>query len=111
LAPFWSSRAARSPEFLPNATCSGALVGAGIDPTVMRVCDVMTKGVLTVAPEATVEEVMGIFTEKRCRHLPVMKDGRLLGMISIGDASRWLSDLHRDEAEHLKSYIAGGLSA
>jgi hypothetical protein len=40
-----------------------------------------------------------------------MKDGRLLGMISIGDVSRWLSDLHRDEAEHLKSYIAGGLVA
>ena len=87
------------------------VVGAGIDPKVMRVCDVMTKGVLTVAPEATVEEVMGIFTEKRCRHLPVMKDGQLLGMVSIGDASRWLSDLHRDEAQHLKSYIAGGLTA
>jgi len=87
------------------------VVGAGVDPTVLRVCDVMTKHVLTVAPETTVEEAMVIFADKRCRHLPVMRGGRLVGLISIGDVSRWLADLHREEAEHLKNYIAGGLSA
>jgi CBS domain-containing protein len=40
--------------------------------------------------------------------LPVVDDGRLIGTISIGDITRWLSDHHRVEAEHLKNYIAGG---
>jgi CBS domain-containing protein len=54
---------------------------------------------------------MVMFAERRCRHLPVLSDGRLRGLILIGDISRWKADTHRDEAEHLKSYIAGGLSA
>ena len=53
---------------------------------------------------------MTIFTEKRCRHLPVVRDGQLLGVISIGDVTRWMADTHRAEAEHLRNYIAGGAS-
>jgi CBS domain-containing protein len=87
------------------------VVGADINPQVVRVCDVMTKQVLTVAPETTVEAAMVIFAEKHCRHLPVVRGEQLVGLISIGDVSRWLADLHRDEAQHLKDYIAGGLSA
>jgi CBS domain-containing protein len=66
---------------------------------------------MTVSPEATVEETMVMFAERRCRHLPVLSGGKLRGLISIGDISRWMADAHRNEAEHLKSYIAGGLSA
>jgi len=40
----------------------------------------------------------------------VLSDGKLQGLISIGDISRWMADANRHEAEHLKSYIAGGLS-
>ena len=76
----------------------------------MRVADVMTKNVITVTPETTVEETMVIFAEKRCRHLPVVVRGRLVGLISIGDISRWIADMHRAEAEHLKNYITGGFS-
>ena len=86
------------------------VVGAGIDPKIMRVADVMTRGVNTIAPETTVEETMILFAEKRCRHLPVISDGRLIGLISIGDISRWMAESHQAEAEHLKNYIAGGLS-
>ncbi|MGH7997838.1 MAG: CBS domain-containing protein [Opitutaceae bacterium] len=87
------------------------VVGAGVDPRSALVADVMTRELVTVAPEATVSEVMEIFTEKRCRHLPVIVDGRLRGLISIGDVSRWMVDEHRAECEHLKNYIAGGFPA
>lgn len=87
------------------------VVGAGLDPKRALVTDVMSAGVLTIAPDTTVEQTMKIFTEKRCRHLPVIVDDRLGGTISIGDVTRWMADHHRAEAEHLKNYITGGFSA
>jgi CBS domain-containing protein len=72
------------------------------------VSDVMTSGVLTITRDATMEETMQIFTEKRCRHLPVVEQGQLLGTVSIGDITRWMADHHRAEAEQLKNYITGG---
>lgn len=87
------------------------VVGAGVDPKRTLVSDVMTAGVITISPEATVEETMVLFTEKRCRHLPVVDRGRLVGAISIGDITRWMADSHRAEAEHLKNYITSGFSA
>ena len=86
------------------------VVGACLDPELTPIAKVMTVDVLTVEPSATVQEVMDIFTEKRCRHLPVMQAGRLVGVISIGDVSRWVANLHRADAESLRQYIAGGLS-
>ena len=86
------------------------VVGAGIDPRGALVADVMSTGVITIATDATIEQTMTIFTEKRCRHLPVVRDGQLLGVISIGDVTRWMADTHRAEAEHLRNYIAGGAS-
>jgi CBS domain-containing protein len=87
------------------------VVGAGVDPRTSRVAEVMTSGVMTISPDATIEETMRIFTEKRCRHLPVIEDGTLAGTISIGDITRWVADANRAEAEHLKNYIAGGFPA
>jgi CBS domain-containing protein len=87
------------------------VVGAGLDPQRCSVADVMTTGVITIAPDATVEETLVLFTEKRCRHLPVLDEGRLVGTISIGDITRWMADSHRAEAEHLKNYITSGFSA
>lgn len=87
------------------------VLGAGIDPKAVKVADVMTRNVVTVAPEAGVEDVAAMFTEKRCRHLPVVSGGNLVGLISIGDISRWVADHHRAEAEHLKNYISGGFPA
>lgn len=86
------------------------VVGAGLDPKSARVSEVMTKDVFTVEPEALVEEVADLFTTRRCRHLPVVSGGKLLGLISIGDISRWVADAHRAEAEHLKNYISGGFT-
>ncbi|QYM78491.1 CBS domain-containing protein [Horticoccus luteus] len=85
------------------------IVGGGLDPQRTPVADVMTKDLITVSPATTVEEAMVIFADKRCRHLPVVEGGRCRGLISIGDISRWVSEVHQAEAEHLKGYIAGGM--
>ena len=87
------------------------VVGAGLDPVRTRVSEVMTSSVITVTPEMTVDEAMELFTQKRCRHLPVVSDNRLIGVVSSGDITRWINDLHRAEAEHLKNYIAGSVIA
>jgi len=87
------------------------VVGGERDPLATPVTAVMTAEIVTVAPENTVDEVMRLFKEKGCRHLPVMMGGRLHGLISIGDVSRWVASMHRAEAETLRQYIAGDLSA
>jgi CBS domain-containing protein len=87
------------------------VVGAGIDPKRSLVADVMSPGVITIAPDATIEQTMNIFTEKRCRHLPVVSGGQLRGVISIGDITRWMADANKAEAEHLRNYISGGVLA
>ena len=86
------------------------VVGDNLDPKLTPITKVMTSEVLTIPPTATVQQVMDLFTEKRCRHLPVMDNGVLMGVISIGDVSRWVASMHRAEAESLRQYIAGGLS-
>lgn len=86
------------------------VVAAELDPKTTPVTAVMTGNLLTIGPETTMQQAMELFTERRCRHLPVLKDGRLLGLISIGDVSRWVTSMHRAEAESLRQYIGGGLS-
>jgi CBS domain-containing protein len=85
------------------------VVGADVDPKATLVGAVMTKDVHTVPPETTVEQTMALFAERRCRHIPVVDHGRLCGLISIGDISRWVADTSKAEADHLKNYIAGGI--
>ena len=87
------------------------VVGAGLDPRRALVSDVMTADVITISPAATLDETTSIFTEKRCRHLPVVAQGKIVGLISIGDITRWMGDASRAEAEHLRNYIAGGVTA
>ena len=84
------------------------VVGGDLNPKTVLVSEVMTKDVLSITPDATVEQTMHIFSDKRCRHLPVIADGKVKGLISIGDISRWVADVSRAEADHLKNYITGG---
>ena len=87
------------------------VVAANLDPRTTPVNGVMSGSVLTVGSDTTVQQVMDLFAERRCRHLPVVQDGRLMGLISIGDVSRWVANAHQAEAESLRQYIAGGLSS
>lgn len=72
-----------------------------------RVEEVMTEEVIFVEPSATVEECMALMTENRCRHLPVMRDGHLAGIISIGDCVRELSRVREQRLESLTRYVEG----
>jgi CBS domain-containing protein len=87
------------------------VVGADVDPKTVKVGAVMTKDVHTISPQATIEQTMELFAEKRCRHIPVLDQGELRGLISIGDISRWVADASKAEADHLKNYITGGFHA
>jgi CBS domain-containing protein len=87
------------------------VVGAGVDPTSTRLADVMSRNVQTIPSSTTVDQTMALFAEKQCRHIPVVDNGQLKGLISIGDISRWVADVSRAEADHLKNYISGGFSA
>jgi len=74
----------------------------------LRASDLMTRNVVSCTSGHSVVEVMKIMTEGRFRHLPVIDDGKLVGVISIGDAvKRRLGELE-EEAGALKSYIASG---
>jgi CBS domain-containing protein len=61
----------------------------------------------TLKPAEPLQKAMKIFTEKKIRHLPVMEDGKLLGMLSIGDAVKNLLDAVELENKYLKEYIMG----
>lgn len=84
------------------------VVAEGKSPSETLVSEVMTKEVETITPKSTVEEAMRAMTVRRHRHLPVMNDGKMVGLISIGDVTRWISRANEDEAENLRSYITGG---
>lgn len=76
----------------------------------LKVKDVMTKKVVYVAPDATIDECMALMTNKRIRHLPVL-DGtkNLVGMISIGDLVKFVSSEQESMIRDLEKYIEGSL--
>jgi CBS domain-containing protein len=76
------------------------------DALTLRVAEVMTTPVTTCDPDHTVEHVMEVMTNSRFRHLPVVRRGQLLGIVSIGDVVKWRLDEARQETEVLRQYIA-----
>jgi CBS domain-containing protein len=71
------------------------------------VWQIMSSPVVTVTPEDGVRQCMQIMTEKRIRHLPVVQDGRMVGVISIGDLVRTVIEEQDQTIEHLERFIAG----
>ena len=71
------------------------------------VADIMTANPITVTPQQTVADCMRIVTDKRIRHLPVVENGRLTGMISIGDLVNWVISEQEQTIRHLEAYISG----
>ena len=68
--------------------------------------DIMTAGVITVGPNHTVEQCMQLVTEHRIRHLPVMEDGEVIGVISIGDLVKAVIEDQKVQLDQLQRYIA-----
>ena len=79
----------------------------GRKSTETTVGTIMSAPVVVVGPQITVNECMVLMTEKRIRHLPVVDDGALVGVISIGDCVKAVIDEQRHEIEDLRRYIAG----
>lgn len=75
------------------------------DPAGVTLREVMTSPVITCRPEARVEECMALFTEKRVRHLPVVDDGGLRGMITSGDLLAHQVQEQEDTIQYLNSYV------
>ena len=68
----------------------------------------MTRDLVTVTPHTRVSEAMELMTHHRVRHLPVLEDGRLVGLVSIGDCVKLRIDEAEHEAAELKAYVASG---
>lgn len=75
------------------------------DPTTLRVGEVMTKQLLVIDRDTSVKHAMSLMTTKRCRHLPVLANGKLVGMISIGDLTRWVIQDQERTLDDLNDYI------
>lgn len=81
------------------------VVAAGLDPRLTPVNEVMTRNPVVVGTTVTVSEAMMVITERRCRHLPVVDDGGLRGLISIGDLMSWLVRHQQRTIEDLHDYM------
>ena len=72
-----------------------------------QVREIMTAHVLYAQPEESIEECMAVMTDKRIRHLPVMDEGKLVGVISIGDLVKSIISEQKFMIEQLERYIRG----
>ncbi len=73
-----------------------------------EVGELMTQAIYYVTPKQTIEECLALMTDKRIRHLPVLDDARLVGLVSIGDAVKCIIDEQELTIRHLQNYITGG---
>jgi CBS domain-containing protein len=69
--------------------------------------DIMTNRVITVTPDTTVDACMGLMTDRHIRHLPVIDNSNLVGVISIGDVVKSIISEQKYLIEHLENYIVG----
>lgn len=83
-----------------------ALHGKSSKTTTVK--DIMTSPTTTITPDYTIDQCMQLITNKRCRHLPVVKDEVIVGMISIGDLVNWTINAQNAAIEQMENYIAGG---
>jgi len=74
-----------------------------------RVEEVMNSPVMTIDPRATAEEGLAFMSQNRIRHLPVVEDGTLLGLVSIGDLVNAVLGDQKRLIEHLESYVRGSV--
>jgi len=72
------------------------------------VAELMTRDVVFCGPEDDIDTIMAIMTNRRIRHLPVMQDNQLLGIISIGDVVKFRIEEIKSEADAMRQYIATG---
>ncbi len=72
-----------------------------------QIAEIMTKDLITVSPNSTIDECMELMTGKYIRHLPVVENDKLAGIISIGDVVRRIIQEQKSIIGHMEQYIAG----
>jgi signal-transduction protein with cAMP-binding, CBS, and nucleotidyltransferase domain len=77
------------------------------DPSATSVAEVMTHELAFVLIDAAAEDAMALMIERRCRHLPVLQDGSVVGMVSMGDLVRSTTRNHEHEIRSLQEYVSG----
>jgi len=80
----------------------------GVSSRETKVSEIMSTKIVFARPEQTVEECLALMTQKRCRHLPVMVDGKLEGLLSIGDAVKAIIAEKEFRIGQLENYIMTG---
>lgn len=83
------------------------LISCNFEVRKIKVTEIMTKELVIVPPLMTVAEGMRLVTEKRIRHLPVVENGKLIGIVSIGDLTRWAMLAQEYVISSLTRYIHG----
>ena len=73
----------------------------------MTAAQLMTSELQTATPRTTVEEAMRMMTDGRFRHVPVLEDGKLVGLVSIGDVVKARISTQEQEVDSLRAYVAG----
>jgi CBS domain-containing protein len=83
------------------------LAKEGCFPLDTSIQNIMTKKLFTVAPATSIEECMQLMTDKHIRHLPVLENDRLVGLISIGDVVKTVISSQKEFIDQLEGYISG----
>ncbi len=83
------------------------IILAGKSSRETHVADIMTADVVTIPPQATADEGLALMTRKRIRHLPVVEDDRVIGLVSIGDLVNAVIGDQQQLIEQLERYVSG----
>ena len=70
--------------------------------------EIMSSPLIVASPQTTVDECMALMTDRRIRHVPVVEEGRVVGLVSIGDLVKFKSKLQTFEIQYLTNYITAG---
>lgn len=70
--------------------------------------EIMSSPLIVASPETTIDECMALMTDRRIRHVPVVEEGRVVGLVSIGDLVKFKSKLQTFEIQYLTDYITSG---
>jgi CBS domain-containing protein len=70
--------------------------------------EIMSSPLIVASPQTTVDECMALMTDRRIRHVPVVEEGKVVGLVSIGDLVKFKSKLQTFEIQYLTDYITSG---